>query len=328
MTLSVARCPYRISLLGGGSDLDWFTESGNKGSCLGFSIQEYSHVCSKLSEEKRGILNYSNRETYESIETISHPLIREALLEFKLCKFIELSSFGSHRSGGGMGGSSSFLNALLASIMKLSNTKIEKENVAELSCRIEIEKLNKKVGRQDQYLSALGGINFLAFSNEKKVHKKIEFNNNMTSKFIKYVGGMILVKSNKNRNASKVLGLIQENNNSLAKFIDIRNKADVFADSLKNTNTFDENLLDQLIKESWLIKKSLLGVLNDPLRELEEYLISLNLKWIKLLGAGGGGNFLCMPANKKEFINNLKKNGKLNFSSVDIDFEGLSVWGI
>ena len=34
MILSVARCPYRISLLGGGSDLDWFTELGNQGSCL------------------------------------------------------------------------------------------------------------------------------------------------------------------------------------------------------------------------------------------------------------------------------------------------------
>lgn len=328
MILSVARCPYRISLLGGGSDLDWFTELGNQGSCLGFSIQEYSHVCTKFSEEKKGILNYSNRETYESIETISHPLIREALLEFNINKFIELSSFGSHRLGGGMGGSSSFLNALLASLMKLNKIKVEKTNVAEISCKIEIEKLNKKVGRQDQYLTSLGGINFLNFSPRGHVSKKIEFTKNIHTKFSKYIDGMVLVKSFKNRSASKVLESIQENNSSCSKFIAIRDKAETFERSLRNSDSFDSNLLDQLIKESWLIKKSLFGVINDPLRELEEYLLSLNLKWIKLLGAGGGGNFLCMPQNKKEFIKNLDDNGKLKFSSVNIDFEGLKVWEV
>ena len=246
----------------------------------------------------------------------------------KLNKFIELASFGTHSSGGGMGGSSSFLNALLASLMKLNKLKIEKELIAETSCKIEIKKLNKKVGRQDQYLTSLGGINFLDFSPNKKVRKKIEFSNTMNAKFSNYIDGMVLVKSTKNRSASKVLELIKENNNSYEKFIEIKDKAEIFAKSLRNLDSLDTNLLDQLIKESWLIKKSLYGVINDPLRELEEYLLSLNLRWIKLCGAGGGGNFLCMPKNKKEFIQNLENNGKLKFSLINIDFEGLKVWEI
>ena len=40
----ISRCPYRISLLGGGSDLDWFVKENKYGISLGYSLSKFSLV--------------------------------------------------------------------------------------------------------------------------------------------------------------------------------------------------------------------------------------------------------------------------------------------
>ena len=66
----ISRCPYRISLLGGGSDLDWFVKDNSYGLTLGYALSQYTYtVINKLqSSSKRGILNYSSREEYIDIK--------------------------------------------------------------------------------------------------------------------------------------------------------------------------------------------------------------------------------------------------------------------
>ena len=39
----IGKSPYRVSLLGGGSDLDWFVKENGFGICLGFSLNQYSY---------------------------------------------------------------------------------------------------------------------------------------------------------------------------------------------------------------------------------------------------------------------------------------------
>ena len=39
----VGKSPYRVSLLGGGSDLDWFVKEEKFGVCLGYSLDQYSY---------------------------------------------------------------------------------------------------------------------------------------------------------------------------------------------------------------------------------------------------------------------------------------------
>ena len=47
----IGKSPYRISLLGGGSDLDWFIEDNEYGLSLGYSLDLYSYsVINKLSK--------------------------------------------------------------------------------------------------------------------------------------------------------------------------------------------------------------------------------------------------------------------------------------
>ena len=68
----ISRCPYRISLLGGSSDLDWYVNQTNYGVTLGFSVKLYTRVILSYRESSdRGILNYSSREEYRDIDSIS-----------------------------------------------------------------------------------------------------------------------------------------------------------------------------------------------------------------------------------------------------------------
>ena len=71
----ISRCPYRISLLGGGSDLDWFVKEKDYGICLGYSLSKYTYiVVNQLPKSsKRGVLNYSSREESSYVRVITLP---------------------------------------------------------------------------------------------------------------------------------------------------------------------------------------------------------------------------------------------------------------
>ena len=321
----IARCPYRVSLLGGGSDLSWWNKEVSYGLCLGFSINKYTHVVlSPKSIGSLGILNYSSREIYESLDLIAHPIIRAVFDKFNLNTPVELTSFGSEINGAGMGGSSSFSNALISSILRYQGVTANREEIAEYSCDIEINRLKKPIGKQDQYLTSLGGFRFLKFMPNGKVENIYEFSEKENLDFEKYVDSLVLVKMDMNRSASSVLENIKRDKEKSSEEIKyIRDNASIYLEHLKNKNCFDSKLLDELINESWERKRALPGVLNDALEIAEKKLKEMGLHMIKLLGAGGGGSFLCRPHEEKSiFIKKIKKIG-YNSTSISVDKEGL-----
>ena len=171
----ISKCPYRISLLGGSSDLDWFVSENKIGLSFGFSINRYSRVVAGFRNPfiDKGILNYSSREEYADVDDISHPLIRTTLKKLNIYKPIELASFGDIFSGTGLASSASFTIALIKVLNKLNNLDKSNFEIAKIACDIEINDLGTKSGRQDQYLCALGGINMLQF----KPNKVVEIHN-------------------------------------------------------------------------------------------------------------------------------------------------------
>ena len=122
----VSRCPCRISLIGGSSDLDWFVEKKARGFSIGFAVASYSRVIIGFRGENssRGLLNYSSREEYISIDSISHPIIRKCFKLLSVKEPIELASFGESFLGGGLASSSSFVVALVKSIKKLYDVNL------------------------------------------------------------------------------------------------------------------------------------------------------------------------------------------------------------
>ena len=157
--------------MGGSSDLDWFVKRRDL-EYLGYALDKYSYSVLNVlpSNAKKGILDYSTRETYSSLNEIVHPIVREVLNELKISSYIELKTFRFASGGSGLGGST-FLLSLLSSLSNAFSLKMTDKDVIDKACFIEIQKLNKPIGKQDQYLCAHKGFNSFTFSADEKVVK-------------------------------------------------------------------------------------------------------------------------------------------------------------
>ena len=93
-----------------------------------------------------------------SAQDIKHPIVREALKLTHISKSIEISSFADIPSGTGLGSSGTFTIALLKALYTYKNIPHNAMSLAEDACRIEIEKLGAPIGKQDQYISSVGGL--------------------------------------------------------------------------------------------------------------------------------------------------------------------------
>lgn len=327
----ISKCPCRVSLLGGSSDLEWFVSKYGRGFSIGFSLPIFSRVAVgyRSGHGNRGLLNYSSREEYINIKSISHPIIRASLIKFSIKDPIELASFGDALMGGGLGSSSSFAVALIKAIMELKDEKIGNKDAAHLACELEINDLKNPIGRQDQYLCSLGGINFLEFNKNGHVE---QHNYSFIEKAItKYANKLFLLNTSIKRSASKQLTIIKNQEDAFLSIEKILKIADKFIDKSKDEKVLDNiiNYLEESLKESWEIKKRINGVLNNQLLEIQELISKYNFEIIKILGAGGGGYILIkhigsdLEGDKK----NIEKFN-LNVFQINVHKQGCETWRI
>ena len=321
----ISRCPYRVSLLGGSSDLDWYVNDSGEGIALGFAIKLYSRVILALREShQKGILNYSSREEYKDINSISHPIIRSCFKRFNIQKKLELISIGETFSGTGLGSSSSFTVALIKALSELNNIHKTNTDIAHLASEIEIKDLKKKIGRQDQYLCSLGGSNILKFQPNGKV---TSLNNSKIKESISdFSKNLYLIDTKITRNATKKLSDIEKQTNSKILINDLFKIANKFIEKSYNLNRFEiQDFLIYSMKKSWLVKKKIFGVMSKELNEIENCITKNNFCVLKLLGAGGGGFFLAtfqgndFEKSKKDLISK-----GLSLREVTLSEEGCS----
>jgi len=323
----IGKSPYRISLLGGGSDLDWFVKKEEFGTCLGYSLDKYSYSVLNVlpSFSNKGILEYSNREEYKNLNEIVHPIVREVLSHFKIANFIELKTFGFAGGGSGLGGSASFILSLISSLTDAFNLKLSKIEIIEKACFLEIHKLGKPIGKQDQYLCAFSGFNSFSFFRNNTV----EVNNISISKkqtLERLVENFYLIPTNKRRNSDLVLKKIKGKIEYTDKFIEIRNIANRFIDFEDERDYKIEELFNKSVQDSWLIKRSISHIMNSALQEQYELINKLiPNNWIRLVGAGNGGYFLVSSKIHKDKIKELSnKNGLKGIFQAKPSKEGIS----
>ena len=151
-----------------------------------------------------------------------------------------------------------------------------------------------------------------------------KFNNQQINKFAAYIESCLLIPTKKSRSADIILSAVKNSNSSSEQIHIINNNAKLFLKSIQESDDLDTQLLGRLINDSWESKRSMVGVLNQDLSSLEEYLKSNNLEWLKLTGAGGGGSFICKPKNTEEFKANLSKDN-INYQEVKIDMDGVNI---
>jgi D-glycero-alpha-D-manno-heptose-7-phosphate kinase len=165
----ITRTPLRISLGGGGTDLpSYYRHRG--GAVTSAAINKYIYIAVNRTFTDDYFVKYSELERAQEVDQIRHPIIREALKVHPVGPAIELVSLADIPAGTGLGSSGAFTVGVLRTLYALKREHVAAGSLAEEACQIEIDRLQRSVGKQDQYIAAFGGLTHFEFDPDGRVH--------------------------------------------------------------------------------------------------------------------------------------------------------------
>ena len=321
----ITRSPLRITLGGGGTDLpSYYREHG--GFVIAAAIDKYVYVTVMRPFTPGIYLKYSQLEHVELAKDVLHPIIREAiqLLDFKTPQ-IEITTLADIPAGTGLGSSGSFTTGLLKALYAHRKRLLHPAELAELACRIEIDRLGEPIGKQDQYIAAYGGLSCFNFNTDDSVTAKplsvsmdtlFDLEDNLLLFFTGYSrsAGSIL-SDQKARTERNDAGILK--NLHFIKELGIRSR-----EALEAGNPA---LFGELMHEHWEHKKRRSESMSNPrIDEWYEIGRKNGAAGGKLVGAGGGG-FLLFYANDRNKLRHAMTRAGLEEARFRFDFEGTKV---
>jgi D-glycero-alpha-D-manno-heptose-7-phosphate kinase len=285
----ITQTPLRVSLAGGGTDVeDFYSLEG--GCVISSAIDKYIYVIVKERFDDMIYVNYSKKEIVDRVEDIEHDLVREVMKKTGVTKGVEITTLADVPSEGtGLGSSSSVTVGLLNALYIYQGEQMTQETLASEACEIEIDRIKKPIGKQDQYIAAYGNLRFFRF--EKDGHVKIEKMNIPESTRRRLSSNLLLFYTKRTRN-SEAIFLEQKNkiDENIEYLRQIKKRAEMLKEILAS-NQLDE--VGRLLHESWLIKKELASkISNREFDQIYNTAIRAGALGGKLAGAGGGGFFL------------------------------------
>lgn len=294
----ITRTPFRISFVGGGSDLKAFYQE-HQGAVLSTTINKYMYISSHDFFNPETIrVKYSKTEEVQKVEDLSHPIFKEVLKSLDI-KGVEISSIADVPSGTGMGSSSAFTVGLLHNLYTLKRQFVTKEQLALEACQTEIDKLKEPIGKQDQYAAAYGGFNIIRFNGDETVDVEPVFL--PKDIHIELQSNLLMFYTGSQRSASKILATQTENTKKADKKAILKEMVSLvnpLRDELYKGNV---DAMGQLLHKNWLLKKQLANKISNPIIDSAYDLAMKNgALGGKLLGAGGGGFLLFYCPKKKQ----------------------------
>ena len=321
----IARSPLRITLGGGGTDLPSYYRE-HEGFLVSAAIDKYVYV-NVMRPFTPGIyLKYSQLEHVDQIADVKHPIIRESLqlLDFKTPQ-VEITTLADIPAGTGLGSSGSFTTALLKALYAHRRRHLHQEELAELACHIEIDRLGEPVGKQDQYAAAVGGVTCFTFHKDDRVTAR-PLNISMDT-FFDLEDNLLLFFTGYSRSAGSIL----KDQNVRTKSSDdemlknLHYVKDLGYKSMEVLEKGDTAAFGEIMHEHWLHKKQRSSGMSNPQIDAWYDLAMANgAVGGKLVGAGGGG-FLMFMAKDRNKLRHTMSSAGLEEVRFRFDFEGSKV---
>ncbi|MCA1552901.1 MAG: GHMP kinase, partial [Chloroflexi bacterium] len=217
---------------------------------------------------------------------------REALKWVGIEGGIEITSISDIPSEGtGLGSSSTYTVGLLKALYAFVGQHVGAERLAREACHIEIECCGKPIGKQDQYIAAYGGLQYIQFNADESVFVDpiigpAQLRRTLESRLLMfYIGGA--------RSANDILREQRANSAELAQRARLHRMA-CQAETLRDA--LERGALDcmgTLLHDGWTEKKQLASsISNAQIDEWYDVALQHGAQGGKVLGAGGGGFLL------------------------------------
>lgn len=296
----IVQTPLRVSLLGGGTDFPAFFREEGGSNVLSSAIDKYIFVTIKKRFDAKIRLGYTRTEIVDDIDELQHELIRESFRLTGIRDSVELTTMGDMPAGAGLGSSSAVTVGSLHAMYTYLGMSVPAETLAKDACTIEIDVLKKPIGLQDQYICALGGLRFIEFHPDGKVHhERIHLEQRLQTRLNE---SLLLFYTGVTRQAETILDEQQNRiNESRMLLNEIKSMACAAKEELLAGNL---DFLGKLLHESWMLKKQLASRISNPtIDAIYEAAIKAGAAGGKISGAGGGGFLLLYcPVGRREKV--------------------------
>jgi D-glycero-alpha-D-manno-heptose-7-phosphate kinase len=251
----ITRTPFRVSFFGGGTDLKTFY-SKTDGEVLSTAIDKYLYVVVK---KKLGIVEHKYRINWSTVEftnqlnKIKNPIARECLKYFKIDYPIEITTFADIPGNTGLGSSSAFAVGLVNALFALEGKLASKYEIASIAAKIEVDILQRKIGKQDHFASCYGNLNNFVFKkNEKVIINPIVASSKTLNKL---ENNLVMFYTGQQRNSETILKKQSNvNQNQFENLIQLRDLVKISSKILLKNN-FNIREFGNLVHQNWEIKK-------------------------------------------------------------------------
>jgi D-glycero-alpha-D-manno-heptose-7-phosphate kinase len=296
----IARSPVRISFGGGGTDLPTYYKQFG-GAVLSVAINKYFYTILRTRNDGRVQVISSDLRIFENWQDIANMPVQASELEIPLAilkeldKKVSLDLFLASEipPGTGLGSSASVAVNILQTLSHYLHTPLSKYELAERAFHIARNVLGKHVGKQDEYASAFGGLNYINFCPDGTTH--VETLDMDDETLIELQTNLMLFFTGSAHNSWEILS---EQDNST------RTHSNATLDALHEVKNLGSRMRDtllaaelqhfgELLHSAWDAKRRISNKISTPrIDQLYALARKHGATGGKITGAGGGGFLL------------------------------------
>ncbi len=330
--LLIARSPVRISFGGGGTDLPaYYTQFG--GAVLSTAINRYvytfiSHGATNalqiISSDFRMFYRHQAGDDMNADGELG--LAKAVLGEFGELEGADVFLASQIPPGTGLGGSGAVAVSMITALAAWHGRTMSHQEIAEMACDISINKLRLPSGKQDEYGSAMGGLNQISFTKDKTTVIPVEIPPDTLATFQRRI---MLFFTGKSRDSEKILrsqsnASREQNPATLERMHRIKALGQDMLAAIEAGKLDD---FADLLHQSWVQKRGVTSdITNDTIDLAYETARREGALGGKITGAGGGG-FLMLYCHEDRQDAVTRSLHTLNLRRMDFcfDFDGAQV---
>ncbi len=324
--------PCRVAFAGGGTDLPAYANRFG-GAVLSAAINLGARVWVRPLDIRTVTLildDFEIRADYGDIaEILQDPraevaLVGRTLAELRPAGGVEVIVRTGLPAGSGLGASGAVGVAVAYALHLFAGRHPGREEVAEAASVMEIEKLGRPIGRQDQYAAAFGGLNYFYFEKDNVRREPIDLPPPKRQDFERH---FMLFFSGRRRDSAEVLSgqrarVAGGDEHTLERLHGLKALAHEMRSALEGG---EWQRFGELMHRAWLAKKEVSPNVADDRAEAACARARETGAWAaKVTGAGAGGFYLVMapPAAQDAVAAFLEGEGFERYA-FNFDYDGV-----
>ncbi len=322
----ITRTPFRFTIGGGGTDLpSYYSQYG--GFIFAGAINKYMFLNLNVPIVDDLVrVKYTKSEIVNHREELEHDIAKEAMRIMGIEDSLEIISIADVPAGTGLGSSSCYAVGVLNGLHTLKREYITLQELAEEACDLEINRLGKPIGKQDQYMAAFGGLTVLDIEKNGTVQvRKADVSGSIVDDLNR---NLLMFYTGTSRSADDILteqskGAKEEKKDVVESMHYIKDIGYKILEAVESGNITDVGLM---FDEHWQYKKKISTKMTNPrFDKIYEIAKENGALGGKISGAGGGGFFLFYVEENHTKFREVMKSLGLREMRYRFDFEGTKV---